>query len=226
MNSFSHIKGVTFDLDGTLVDSLPGLAAAVDRVMQDLALPLPGEERVRSWIGNGADVLLKRAAEWAASPEYVFDAEQARILFDKHYEQTVESGSCLYPGVLETLEKFYESGMPMGVVTNKPTPFVRPLLNALGIEHYFSLIIGGDDVKVKKPHPAPLYLALATLGLRAHEMLFVGDSRNDILAARAAGCPSVGLTYGYNYGEPIAQSEPDKTADNFSDIETFIMSVD
>ncbi|MCI4183839.1 HAD-IA family hydrolase, partial [Dickeya dianthicola] len=106
------------------------------------------------------------------------------------------------------------------VVTNKPTPFVAPLLEMLGIGDDFSLIIGGDDVTEKKPHPAPLYMVLGKLGLRANELLFVGDSRNDIQAARAAGCPCVGMTYGYNYGEAIALSHPDVVLGSFADLLT------
>lgn len=109
-------------------------------------------------------------------------------------------------------------GLPMAVVTNKPTPFVAPLLASLGIERHFALIIGGDDVTAKKPHPAPLYLVLGHLGLYARELLFVGDSRNDILAAKAAGCPSAGMTYGYNYGEAITLSHPDYVLDRFADL--------
>lgn len=94
-------------------------------------------------------------------------------------------------------------------MTNKPTPFVAPLLEALDIAKYFSVVIGGDDVQNKKPHPDPLLLVASKLGIKPEQMLFVGDSRNDIQAAKAAGCPSVGLTYGYNYGESIALSQPD-----------------
>lgn len=118
----------------------------------------------------------------------------------------------------ETLARLAAHGYPMALVTNKPTPFVAPLLAALGIGDYFSLVIGGDDVTEKKPHPAPLYLVLGKLGLRAHELLFVGDSRNDIQAAQGAGCPSVGFTYGYNYGESIALSHPDRVLERFADL--------
>lgn len=106
----------------------------------------------------------------------------------------------------------------MAVVTNKPTPVAPLLASSLGIERHFALIIGGNDVSAKKPHPSPLYLVLGHLGLYARELLFVGDSRNDILAAKAAGCPSACMTYGYNYGEAITLSHPDYVLDRFADL--------
>lgn len=140
------------------------------------------------------------------------------MLLDKHYAHSVDGGSLLYPGVKETLATLAAHNLPMALVTNKPTPFVAPLLQSLGIVDHFSLIIGGDDVVAKKPHPAPLFLVLGKFGLLPGELVFVGDSRNDIQAAQAAGCPCIGLTYGYNYGEPIATSQPDATLDHFHDL--------
>ena len=218
MADFSAVRGLAFDLDGTLVDSAPGLAAAIDLALAAMGLPQAGEARVSTWIGNGADVLVQRALRWAevdATPEHCL---QMRERFDHFYAQTVSSGSRLFPQVKETLNCLVKRGYPMALVTNKPTPFVAPLLKELGILDTFSLIIGGDDVVIKKPHPAPLYLVFGKLGLRASEVLFVGDSRNDIQAAQAAGCPSVGLTYGYNYGEAIALSHPDRVLERFADL--------
>jgi len=219
MAHFTDIRALAFDLDGTLVDSLPGLASAIDSTLTELRQPVAGAQRVSTWIGNGADILVERALTWAqgqAPREEVL--REARILFDKHYADSVEHGSVLYPHVQETLAKLAESKIPLAIVTNKPTPFVAPLLQSLGIAHYFSLVIGGDDVAAKKPHPAPLFMVLGKFGLLPGELLFVGDSRNDILAAKAAGCPCVGMTYGYNYGEPIATSQPDITLDHFNDL--------
>jgi phosphoglycolate phosphatase len=218
MADFSAIRGLAFDLDGTLVDSAPGLAAAIDLALAEMGLPQAGEARVGTWIGNGADVLVQHALCWAeaaATPEH---CQQMRERFDHFYAQTVSSGSRLFPQVKATLGRLAELGYPMALVTNKPTPFVAPLLTELGIIDTFSLIIGGDDVVAKKPHPAPLYLVFGKFGLRAGEVLFVGDSRNDIQAAQAAGCPSVGLTYGYNYGEAIALSHPDRVLECFADL--------
>lgn len=236
MDKMQAIRGVAFDLDGTLVDSAPGLTAAVDNALYALELPQAGEARVITWIGNGADVLMSRALTWslqernsqrAASGKPAIghadipQEEQAvmlRKLFDRYYAESVEEGSFLFPDVAHTLAALHEKGFPMALVTNKPTPFVAPLLEALGIAPYFSVVIGGDDVKNKKPHPEPLLLVADKLGLAPNELLFVGDSRNDILAAQAAGCCSVGLTYGYNYGEAITLSEPDYVYDRFNEL--------
>ncbi|MCL6742899.1 phosphoglycolate phosphatase [Kosakonia sp. R1.Fl] len=235
MNKMQSIQGIAFDLDGTLVDSAPGLTAAVDSALYALELPQAGEARVVTWIGNGADVLMERAFNWArqertsqrvaqGKPDVGHDIPQEeqirmlRKLFNRYYEETVEEGSFLFPDVAQTLAALHAKGLPLALVTNKPTPFVAPLLEALGIAQYFTFVVGGDDVVNKKPHPEPLLLVCKKLNIQPHELLFVGDSRNDILAAKAAGSVCVGMTYGYNYGEAITASEPDYVFDHFKDL--------
>lgn len=141
-----------------------------------------------------------------------------RKLFDRYYGEVAEEGSFLFPAVADTLGALHAKGLPLALVTNKPTPFVAPILASLDIAKYFTVVIGGDDVKNKKPHPEPLLLVAEKLGLAPADLLFVGDSRNDIQAAKAAGCSSIGLTYGYNYGEPISLSEPDYIFDQFNEL--------
>ncbi|MFZ4210666.1 phosphoglycolate phosphatase [Pantoea endophytica] len=219
MAHFTDIRALAFDLDGTLVDSAPGLAQAIDNALSDLQLPPPGLALASTWIGNGADVMMTRALTWALGREpHAEEQRDARALFDKYYAQTVEAGSTLFPQVVETLAALQAKGLPLAIVTNKPTPFVAPLLKSLGIAEYFTQIIGGDDVIVKKPHPAAIFLVLGHFGVLPGQLLFVGDSRNDILAAQAAGVPNIGMTFGYNYGEPIATSQPDLTLDSFDEL--------
>lgn len=236
MNKLPNIRGAAFDLDGTLVDSAPGLTAAVDNALYALELPMAGEERVVTWIGNGADVLIQRALTWARQERAALRAAQGkpsvdhddipqaeqqailRKLFDRYYGEVAEEGSFLFPAVADTLGALHAKGLPLALVTNKPTPFVAPILASLDIAKYFTVVIGGDDVKNKKPHPEPLLMVAEKLGLAPAELLFVGDSRNDIQAAKAAGCCSIGLTYGYNYGEPISLSEPDYIFDQFNEL--------
>ncbi|HGL4482768.1 TPA: phosphoglycolate phosphatase [Klebsiella oxytoca] len=236
MDKLHNIRAVAFDLDGTLVDSAPGLTAAVDNALYALELPMAGEERVVTWIGNGADVLIQRALTWARQERATLRAAQGkpsvdhddipqaeqqailRKLFDRYYGEVAEEGSFLFPAVADTLGALHAKGLPLALVTNKPTPFVAPILSSLDIAKYFTVVIGGDDVKNKKPHPEPLLMVAEKLGLAPAELLFVGDSRNDIQAAKAAGCCSIGLTYGYNYGEPISLSEPDYIFDQFNEL--------
>ena len=236
MDKLQNIRGVAFDLDGTLVDSAPGLTAAVDNALYALELPMAGEERVVTWIGNGADVLIQRALTWARQERATLRAAQGkpsvdhddipqaeqqailRKLFDRYYGEVAEEGSFLFSAVADTLGALHAKGLPLALVTNKPTPFVAPILSSLDIAKYFTVVIGGDDVKNKKPHPEPLLMVAEKLGLAPAELLFVGDSRNDIQAAKAAGCCSIGLTYGYNYGEPISLSEPDYIFDQFNEL--------
>ena len=126
----------------------------------------PGVARASTWIGNGADVMMTRALTWALGREPQENEQRdARTLFDKYYAETVEAGSTLFPQVKATLAELAEKGLPLAIVTNKPTPFVAPLLASLGIADYFSLIIGGDDVVVKKPHPAAIFLVLGRFGV-------------------------------------------------------------
>ena len=155
------------------------------------------------------------------------DAKQltaVRHQFNHYYQQTINHGTVLYPHVTHTLATLAERHYPLAIVTNKPSQFIPALLQSLQIDRYFSLVLGGDDVVKQKPHPAPLYQVLATFGLKANELLFVGDSRNDILAARQATCPVAALSYGYNYGESIALSQPDHILDHFEQLLTVIES--
>lgn len=219
MVHFTDIGAVAFDLDGTLVDSALSLTSALNQALQAMQLPTPRIEHVSTWIGNGTDTMLERALNWALSDRpNTAQLRDARNLFDHHYAITAESDSQLYPHVTHVLATLTKHNIPLAVVTNKPTAFVAPILCSLNIAQYFVLTIGGDGVVVKKPHPAPLFLVLGTLGLLPQQLLFVGDSRNDILAAQAAGCPCVGMTYGYNYGEPITNSYPNFVLDNFNEL--------
>lgn len=211
-----QIQAIAFDLDGTLVDSLPGLASATQRMLEELSLPTVSAEQVKVWIGNGIDVLIQRVFAHIGAPESL--QTQARKVFDRHYDNTIDEGTTLFPHVVATLDQLQQNGYPMALVTNKPAQFLPALLSSLGIDKYFSLCLGGGDVIKLKPHPAPLYQVMATFGLYNDQLLFVGDSRNDIQAAKNAHCPTVGLTYGYNYGVSIATSHPDFIFDDFAEL--------
>ncbi len=213
---------VMFDLDGTLVDSALDLTAAVDNMLQALGRSPAGEAKVRQWVGNGAPVLVMRAlsgemhpAEDAVEPE-LFEA--AFDVFLAAYTQSNGRYSRLYPGVNELLTHLQQAGVPMAVVTNKPMAFTTPLLQALKIDHYFGQVLGGDSLPTKKPDPLPLLTVLETAGCAPEQALMLGDSRNDVNAARAAGCPVVCVSYGYNHGEPVENCQPDRVVDSFVEL--------
>ncbi|MGL4860915.1 MAG: phosphoglycolate phosphatase [Enterobacteriaceae bacterium] len=224
MKKMDKVKAIAFDLDGTLVDSLPGLAQAVDLVMVEAGLAAPGKDRVRDWVGNGPFKLIEHAIHWGAEEVQQHDLQHIRERFEHYYNQTLKEGTQLYPGVLETLGELAQQGWSMAVVTNKPTVFVPSILRSLGMAPFFGHVIGGSDTPVHKPHPAALYLLLGRVGLLPEQLLMVGDSRNDIQAARAAGCPCVGVSYGYNHGEPVSDYHPDWLLHDFSDLLSLLPS--
>ncbi|MEF2493845.1 phosphoglycolate phosphatase [Vibrio mimicus] len=213
------IKLIAFDLDGTLLDSVPDLAVAADQAVQAVGYPGVREAQVRDYVGNGADVLVARALSQSLTinPELSTELrEQARHLFDDFYAQTGHKLSHLYANVKSTLTELKNAGFTLALVTNKPSKFVPEVLEQHGIDHFFSEVIGGDTFPNKKPDPMALNWLLEKHQLTAQQMLIVGDSKNDILAAKNAGCPSFGLTYGYNHGEPIADAGPDFVADDIA----------
>lgn len=205
---------VMFDLDGTLVDSVPDLTAAVDQMLAQRGRPAAGVERVCNWVGNGAPVLVRRALAGSIEHAAVDDdeAEQALQDFLRAYAAS-HSATTVYPGVDDLLQWLRSQGVALAVVTNKPERFVAPLLAEKGLGE-FDWIIGGDTLPVKKPDPAGLLQVMRTAGVSPLQSLFVGDSRNDILAARAAGVKVVAVSYGYNHGRPIAEEQPDLLVDS------------
>lgn len=219
MSCWKNIKAIAFDLDGTLIDSVPDLAAATQATLEELGLVSCSQEQVRGWVGNGAQVLMSRALSFALDREVESEElENAMPRFMHHYQVHLQQHSLLYPRVKESLAQLEKLGFPLAIVTNKPYKFTLPLLEAFGIRDHFSMILGGDSLAKMKPDPMPLTHILADWQLEQNELLMVGDSKNDILAAKAAGITSIGLTYGYNYGEDIGLSGPNAVCEQFSEI--------
>ena len=215
------IKLIAFDLDGTLLDSVPDLAIAADQAVQALGYPSVSEAQVRDYVGNGAYILIGRALSQSlqVSAELSDELRQkARGLFDDFYEQTGHKHSHLYSNVKSTLCRLAEQGFTLAVITNKPSKFVPAILEQHGIAEYFVDVLGGDAFEKKKPAPMALNWLMEKHQVSSEQMLMVGDSKNDILAAKNAGCRSFGLTYGYNHGEPISDSHPDFVADNIGEL--------
>mgnify|MGYP003547124075 CR=1 FL=1 len=210
-------KAIVFDLDGTLVDSAPEIATALNSAMAEIGqLPFPLTE-VQTFIGGGASVALKRAlaARGTSIDDATFDAMMTS--FYKVYAQVSEAGNGLYPGVKETLGELQRRGMPLGVCTNKAEHITAIALRALGIAPFFASVVGARDDLPRKPAPDMLMAVLAKLGTRPADALVVGDSRSDVGAARAAGCPVIAVSYGYAHG-PVADLRADLVIDTMKDL--------
>lgn len=218
---------VQFDLDGTLIDSVPQLHLAVNRMLNELGRAATSVDAVRGWVGNGADMLVRRALLAGMEADYVptpAELIRARAAFDAAYDQVADQQLVFYPGVLDTLEQLHRAGLTLAIVTNKPSRFVPAILAAAGLSELFTLVLGGDSLPEKKPSPAPLLHVCSHFDIAPTRCLMVGDSENDVLAAKAAGMAVVGLSYGYNYGRPIAHSEPDWVMDDFSQLADLLLA--
>lgn len=208
-------KLVIFDLDGTLLDSVPDLASAIESMLLDLGRPAAGIERVRDWVGNGSAVLVRRAL--AGSIEFASVDEQEAEVAHQVFLQAYSGGHALtsvYPGVMAFLDALKGRGIPMAVATNKPERFVAPLLEEKGMLGYFDWLVGGDTLPVQKPDPAALHWIMQKAGVAVADTLFIGDSRNDVLAGQAAGVKVVAVSYGYNHGRPVSLENPDLLVDS------------
>lgn len=189
---------ILFDLDGTLVDSAPDLAFAVDSMLERIGLPKRGVDAVRAWIGNGVPMLVKRALTGEMSPQTEPACfEEALGIFMQVYGEHVCDRGGLFPGVREGLAELKRQGYRMAVVTNKHSRFTVPLLEQLGVTAYLDYIGCGDQFEHRKPHPEPLLKTAQRFGFAPEECLMVGDSENDVEAARAADFDIVCVDYGY-----------------------------
>ena len=210
---------VLIDLDGTLIDTVPDLAFAVDGMMSQLELPQRGEEKVRRWVGNGIERLVKRALLDQLEGEPDEDLFQSALhLFKILYAESNGHHSVLYPGVREGLDWLESQGYVLACITNKAEQFTTPLLKQLNVYDEFRLVISGDSLPKKKPDPMPLLYAADHFKVDPHHALMLGDSINDVQAARAAGFQIICVSYGYNHGEDIRDASPDAVIDSFAEL--------
>ena len=210
---------ILIDLDGTLVDSVPDLARCVDQMMERLGRPAHGEAKVRDWVGNGVERLVRRAlvGQLDGEPDET-DFERAYPIFLELYDRYNGERSRPYPGVEQGLAMLAKDGYRLGCITNKAARFTEPLLDALGLRDHFRICISGDTLAKKKPDPLPLLHAAEQLGIAPENALMLGDSVSDVKAARAAGFSVVCVSYGYNHGRDIREAHPDAVIDSFVEL--------
>ena len=214
------VSAIAFDLDGTLLDTVHDLAAAVNALLAERGFaPLP-KSAVRDMIGQGMPSLVRRALARASGrmADALSDGELAAALvrYQAHYAACLGRETRSFPGLAAALDRLAAMGFPLAVVTNKASRFVQPHLERAGIAHRFAVVVGGDALPAKKPDPAQLLHVAAVLGVPPRRLLMVGDSANDARAARAAGCPVLLLPHGYNEGRPVQDVDTDGIVDSLA----------
>lgn len=218
---FTHKKAILFDLDGTLINSALDLAKSVNFMLEALNYKTFEEKTIHGWVGNGALTLVKRALSGQVEIDDNLDddeVEYALKIFLDFYAKNLCIATKPYPNVVKTLQHLKEKNYTLAIVTNKPFAFVEPILDGLELNNLFEVILGGDSLTKKKPDPLPLLHVCEQLKLSVEQCLMVGDSKNDILAANACGMQSVGVTYGYNYGESIGVYNPTQIISDFGEL--------
>ena len=211
---------IMIDVDGTLVDSVPDLAYCVDEMMLQLDRQPWGESRVRNWVGNGVERLVRRAltGELDGEPEEA-EFDRAYPIFLDLYAANTSKRSKLYDGVREGLDYLRSRDFKLGCVTNKAAQFTEPLLEDLGVAGNFQIIVSGDTLPAKKPDPMPLLYAAEYFGVAPEHALMIGDSVSDVKASRAAGFQIICMSYGYNHGEDIRNYDPDAVIDSMAELQ-------
>jgi phosphoglycolate phosphatase len=211
-----RLRAAIVDLDGTMIDTLGDFVVALNRMLEDLRLPGIERPAIERMIGKGSEhLVLSVLAHVGGSPGLFGPAWDA---YQRHYLAVNGQHSEVYPGVLEGLALLKSRGLKLACLTNKPTNFALPLLASKGLDGFFSVVFGGDAFERKKPNPLPLFKTCEALPSLPAETLMIGDSSNDAAAARAAGCPVLLVTYGYNHGEPVRNVDADGFVDSLAEV--------
>ncbi|MDM0027825.1 phosphoglycolate phosphatase [Variovorax saccharolyticus] len=212
----SHFDAAIVDLDGTMVDTLGDFVVALNLMLDDLALPAVDAARVETMVGKGSEHLIQSVLRHVGAADALY--ERAWERYQHHYLAINGQHSEVYEGVAKGLAALQERGLRLACLTNKPTAFALPLLATKGLDGYFEQVFGGDAFERKKPDPLPLLKTCEALGTVPARTLMVGDSSNDAKAARAAGCPVVLVSYGYNHGEPVRGVDADGFVDSLLEL--------
>lgn len=219
--NFKDKELIIFDLDGTLINSIPDITLAINSMLSHYNAPPLTDVQVEPLVGNGAKLLVKRSLQLSMNMEEVSNElhEEAFTTYFAAYNSAVCEKTFLYPDVLETLPYLFEKGYKMVICSNKPYHFMEPILEKLCIKPYFSYWLGEDSLPERKPSPEPLLHVAREMNISLDKCVMVGDSKNDVLAAHNAGIPCIGLTYGYNYNENIADYNPAIVCDRFAELQ-------
>lgn len=210
----AHFDAAIVDLDGTLIDTLGDFTAALNAMLADLALPAVDAHVVESMVGKGSEHLVQSVLRHLEASDSLYD--RAFDGYQRHYADVNGRHSTIYAGAVEGLRVLRDRGLRLACLTNKPTAFAEPLLAAKGLAAFFEVVFGGDAFERKKPDPLPLLKTCEALGSTPSRTLMIGDSSNDARAARAAGCPVLLMTYGYNHGEPVREVDADGFLDTLA----------
>lgn len=216
-------SAILIDLDGTLVDSIPGLSEAARRMMVELGLPPLPQSEVETYVGKGIAKLVERVL--TRQPDGKPDPDLFAVampVYERHYLDTVAWNCAPYPGVFEGLDRMVERGFRLGCVTNKSGRFAEILLDRLDLQRYFPVLVAGDTLPVKKPDPAPLLHAARLIGVEPGAMVMIGDSANDAIAARRAGCPVICVSYGYREGADLRSIDADAIVDSLIEVDGLV----
>ena len=220
------IKAVMIDLDGTLLDTIPDLAAAANMMLRELERPPLAESLIRSFVGKGIANLVQRTLAGSLDGE----ADPASLtrglaIFERCYAKVNGKHTTIYPGVETGLTVFAAKGFRLACVTNKSTRYTLPLLEMVGFAARFEQVVAGDTLSRKKPDPAPLLHACKIFGIAPADMLMIGDSINDTQAARAAGCPVFCVPYGYNEGLDVRSLDTDAIVETLEEAAGLVRKV-
>jgi len=207
---WSGVRAAIIDLDGTLLDTAGDFHAAVNRMRADFGLPPLALDTIVGFVGKGSENLIRQVLAQGLdtdTAEHQFDA--ALACYQRHYAAINGSHVALYPEVISGLAALRAHGLRLACVTNKPFGFALALLRQTDLLGYFEVVYGGDSLPTRKPDPGPLLQVCADFGLTPEQVVAIGDSSNDALAARGAGCRVLNVPYGYNHGQPIQDVDSD-----------------